>query len=213
MFSCGFNSGHLAGRGTDVARHLELGRKVPTGLVEQKRCMACGSNVSGNCGQVQVHRCGVAPGQDQSDSLALARADSAKDVGGGGPLVARRRWSGAASCPTTGDLVLLADPGLVTEPDGTSYQLARGNPGRGGNCSTTITVSGCASIRMSASGGFSIHLLSSVVNGNVGVQSLPKPRGSSAAWRSARSMSQMTCNASPVAVSRRLSGSVSDHAA
>ena len=80
-------------------------------------------------------------------------------------------------------------------------------------CSATITVSAGASIRMSASGGFSIRLLWPIVNGNVGVQSLPKPRGGSTACRSARSMSQMACNASAVVVSRRLSGSVSNQAA
>jgi len=80
-------------------------------------------------------------------------------------------------------------------------------------CSATITVSAGASIRMSASGGFSIRLLWRIVNGKVGVQSFPKPRGGSTACRSARSMSQMACNASAVVVSRRLSGSVSNQAA
>ena len=44
-------------------------------------------------------------------------ADRAKDVGGRGPLVLRRRRTATALGPTSGELVLLTDPGLVGEPD------------------------------------------------------------------------------------------------
>ena len=40
-----------------------------------------------------------------------------EDVGGSGPLVPRCAWTGAALGPAAGDLVLLADAGLVGEPD------------------------------------------------------------------------------------------------
>jgi hypothetical protein len=66
---------------------------------------------------VQVHRLGVAGGQDQGCALALLRADRTEDVGGGRTLVAGRAGAGAALGPAAGDLVLLADAGLVGEPD------------------------------------------------------------------------------------------------
>jgi hypothetical protein len=66
---------------------------------------------------VQVHRRSVAQRQDQGGALALVRADRTEDVGRRVALVLRRRWAGAAPCPSAGDAVLLADAGLVGEPD------------------------------------------------------------------------------------------------
>src|SRR5262249_627529 len=44
--------------------------------------------------------------------------EAASEGGGGsGPLVPRCAWTGAALGPAAGDLVLLADAGLVGEPD------------------------------------------------------------------------------------------------
>ena len=44
-------------------------------------------------------------------------ADRAEDISRGGSLVCRRAWTRAPLGPTAGDLVLLADAGLVGEPD------------------------------------------------------------------------------------------------
>src|SRR5262249_1023598 len=55
--------------------------------------------------------------QDQGCALAPLRAYRTEDVGGGGTLVTRCAWAGAALRPATGDLVLLADASLVGEPD------------------------------------------------------------------------------------------------
>ena len=74
---------------SDIGRHHELVREVPTGLVEQQHRVSSWGDICGNRREMQVHRRGVAPGQDQSDSLALLWADGAKDVGGRGPLVGR----------------------------------------------------------------------------------------------------------------------------
>ena len=67
--------------------------------------------------EVQVHRFGIAGRQDQGCALALLRANRTEDVGGGGTLVTRCAWAGAALRPATGDLVLLSDTSLVGEPD------------------------------------------------------------------------------------------------
>ena len=75
------------------------------------------SDLGGDLSQVQIHRLGVAGGQDERGSLAIAGADSPEDVGGSGALIVRRRRPRSPSCPAPGDLVLLPDPGLVPEPD------------------------------------------------------------------------------------------------
>ena len=89
---------------------------MPARLVEQEGGMASSGDVGGDGGQVQVHRRGVAAGQDQPDRLALVRADGAEDVGRGGALVERCGRPGSSPRPAAGDLVLLADPGFVAEP-------------------------------------------------------------------------------------------------
>src|SRR5207248_1341990 len=72
----------------------------------------------GDLGQVQVHRCGIASWQDECGSFAKRRTDGTEDIGRSGALICWRCRSRAASGPATGDLVLLADPRFVGEPDG-----------------------------------------------------------------------------------------------
>ena len=79
--------------------------------------MCAGLYGLGDLREMQVHRLGIAGGQDQSCTLALFRADGAKDVGGSGALVTGRTWASAALRPPAGDLVLLADTSLIGEPD------------------------------------------------------------------------------------------------
>ena len=78
-----------------------------------------------------VHRGGVGEGHDEARRGAALGADRAEDVG---PLVAgvaRRAWPRAALRPDPGERALLADPGLVLEPD--LERLAAGRLGeRGG---------------------------------------------------------------------------------
>ena len=79
--------------------------------------MCAGLYGLGDLHEMQVHRLGVAGGQDQGRTLALLRADGAEDVGGSGALVAGRTGTRAPLGPPAGDLVLLADTRLVSEPD------------------------------------------------------------------------------------------------
>ena len=92
-------------------------RQVPAGLIDHEDGVGAGRDGRGDLHEVQVHRLGVAGGQDQGCALALFRADGTEDVGGGGALVTGRAWAGAALRPAAGDLVLLADTSLVCEPD------------------------------------------------------------------------------------------------
>jgi len=72
---------------------------------------------------MQRHRGGVATRQDKTGAGSSCRADGTEDVGRTRPLIVRCRGSSPAPRPSPGDLVLLADPGLVLEPD--LYRLAR----------------------------------------------------------------------------------------
>jgi hypothetical protein len=101
----------------DVVRHDQADRHVPASLIDQEYGVGAGRNILGDLREVQVHRLGVAGRQDQRRALALPRADRSEDVGGSGPLITGCARAGTAFGPTTGDLVLLADTGLVLEPD------------------------------------------------------------------------------------------------
>jgi len=79
--------------------------------------MGRGCNRFGDLRKMQVHGLAVASWQDQGRTLALPGADRAEDVGGSGPLVARRAGASATLGPAAGDFVLLTDAGLIGEPD------------------------------------------------------------------------------------------------
>ncbi len=74
-------------------------------------------NLGCDFGEVQGHRPGVAAGQDERRALAIKRADGSKYIGGRGSLIVRSAGPCSASGPAPRDLVLLADPGLVSEPE------------------------------------------------------------------------------------------------
>ena len=90
---------------------------MPAGLIDQEHGVGAGRDGLGDLGEMQVHRLGIAGRQDQGRALALLRADGPEDVGRGGSLITGRTGTRAALRPAAGDLVLLADPGLVLEPN------------------------------------------------------------------------------------------------
>src|ERR1035438_1780331 len=90
---------------------------MPSGLVDEEDGMGSCSDRLGDFGQMQVHRFGIAEGQDQSRALALFRADGTEDIGRCGSLIPRSARASAALGPSAGDLVLLADTSLVLEPN------------------------------------------------------------------------------------------------
>ena len=101
----------------DIGRHNETRRQMPARLVDQENSVCAGSNGLGDLHEMQVHRLGIAGGQDQGCTLALLRADGAEDVGGSSALVAGRTGTRAALRPPAGNLVLLTDTRFVREPD------------------------------------------------------------------------------------------------
>ena len=90
---------------------------MPSGLIDEKDVVGSWCDALGDFREVQVHRFGVAEGEDQSRALALFRADGTEDIGRCGSLIPRSARASAAFGPPAGDLVLLADTSLVLEPN------------------------------------------------------------------------------------------------
>src|SRR5471030_692649 len=90
---------------------------MPSGLVGEEDGMGSRCDRLGDFREVQVHRFGIAEGQDQSRAFALFRADGTEDVGRCGSLIPRRAWASAALGPPAGDLVLLTNARFIREPN------------------------------------------------------------------------------------------------
>jgi hypothetical protein len=54
---------------------------MPAGLVDEQNGVVSRSDFRRDLGEVQVHRPGIASWQDERSTLALLRADRAKDIG------------------------------------------------------------------------------------------------------------------------------------
>jgi hypothetical protein len=102
--------------------HQSLGL-VPACLVHQDERRRAGGNRLRDLVPVQGQTLGGAAGQDETSALPLPSAlplrgtDRAEDVSRLGSLIFGGCGSGAALGPAPRDLVLLAHPGLVGEPD------------------------------------------------------------------------------------------------
>jgi len=90
---------------------------MPSGLIDEEDGVGPWCDCLGDFDQMQVHRFGVAGREDQSRALSLLRADGSEDVGRGGALIVGSAGPRPASGPAPRELVLLADPGLVGEPE------------------------------------------------------------------------------------------------
>ena len=86
-------------------------------MIHQHNAVCTWFDSKRNLRQVQRHGLGVAEGEDQACPLAKLRTDGTEDVGRFRSLVLGCRRPAAALGPAPGDLVFLADPGLVLEPD------------------------------------------------------------------------------------------------
>ena len=101
----------------DVLGDLELVGGVPAGLIEEDDGVRAGHHLRGDLFQMPLHGLCIAPGQDEGRTDAAGRANGAEDVGRSGSLIVGCAGPGASPGPSAGDLVLLADPGLILEPD------------------------------------------------------------------------------------------------
>ena len=106
----------------DVRGHDERPGEMPARLVEQKDRVGTPSDHGADLEKMRLHRLCIAERHDEAGALALSRADRPEEIRPGGALVVRRPWPGAAPRPSPGELVLLADAGLVLPPE--LYALA-----------------------------------------------------------------------------------------
>ena len=97
-------------------------------LIHQHDGVSAGCDHERDLGQMQRHGFGIAERQYQPGIFAVLRADRAKDVGGFRPLILRGRRPGSALGPASRDLVFLADPRLILEPDLYGRALREGCP-------------------------------------------------------------------------------------
>src|SRR5258705_3154073 len=86
---------------------------MPSGLIDEKDGMGSRCDGVGDFGQMQVHRLGIAGGQDQGGSLSLLRADGSEDGGRGGALIPPGARASGALCPPSGGLVFLTNTRFI----------------------------------------------------------------------------------------------------
>jgi hypothetical protein len=117
---------------------------VPTGPVEQQDGVSAFGDGAGDLVEVKLHRLRVGEGQRQRCARAASRTDCAEQIGALVALVGGLARPRSASRPLPHEAVLLADPGLVLEPD--LDRLSLGDAGQ-----------------VSAQGGGEVFLNSSIV--------------------------------------------------
>src|SRR5881275_2712551 len=125
MFSTGLSSGDFGGSGIKVILlgTVELGGKVPAGLIEQQNSMGSRRHRSGDLGQMQSHGGGIAARQNKAGGDPLSRANGSEDVGRARPLIERCRGACPALRPSPGDLVLSDGESLVIDTVSATFAL------------------------------------------------------------------------------------------
>ena len=90
VFSTGLSSGDFGGSGIKViVGDVELGRKVPAGVIEQQNSMGSRRHRSEDLGQMQRHAGGIAARQNKTGGDPLGWASGPEDVGRARPLIVR----------------------------------------------------------------------------------------------------------------------------
>lgn len=90
---------------------------MPTSAVEQQNGVSTLGDMTGDLIEMKLHGFGVGIWHGQSRAGPTCRADGAEEIG---VLIALVGWLAgprSASGPLTDEAILLADPGLVLEPD------------------------------------------------------------------------------------------------
>ena len=106
------------GQEGDVVGHLQPPtRLVPAGAVADEDGVRTWGHLSADLLEMLVHGSGVGGRHDDGGADAALGADRAKQVDGGMAVVAHHERSRPHRGPDVGVSALLADPGLVLEPD------------------------------------------------------------------------------------------------
>ena len=86
-----FSSGLSSGQNGTIVMLDEPARQMPAGLIDEKGRMRPRRDLGSDFGQMQVHRFGVASGQDEGCAFTALGADRAEDGGRGGSLILREQ--------------------------------------------------------------------------------------------------------------------------
>ena len=90
---------------------------MPAGLIENDDRVGAGGYPCADLIEMKLHGFGVAEGQNEGSAGSMFGADRAEQIGRLGALIMRGSGSRALPGPAISELVLLADPHLVLEPD------------------------------------------------------------------------------------------------
>ena len=101
----------------DVFGDRERGSNMIAGAVEDESGVATCRHLAADSSEMQRHGLGVRGRHDQARCDATLRTGRAEQVGPVVALVVRRARPRATLGPDTGQRALLADPGLILEPD------------------------------------------------------------------------------------------------
>lgn len=101
----------------DVAGHDEISALVPASTVQDENGVGPRRHGSSEFGQVHVETFGVGARHHQARADAALRTDGTEQVGRGVARVLHGARARASARPDVGQRALLADPGLVLEPD------------------------------------------------------------------------------------------------
>ena len=103
--------------------NLEVFGAVPAGLIEDQDRVGAGGYSCGDLIEMKLHGFGVAERQNEGSAGSMFGAYRTEQIGRLGALIMRGSGTRALPGPAIGELVLLADPHLVLEPD--LYRCAR----------------------------------------------------------------------------------------
>ena len=90
---------------------------MPSGAIEQQNGVCALGDVARYLVEVKLHGECVGDGQCERRAFTARRADRAEEIGVIVTLVGRLTRSRSASSPLADEAILLADAGLVLEPD------------------------------------------------------------------------------------------------
>ena len=100
-----------------MRRAQALSLLVPAGAVTDQHGMSAETYLRADLGQVDCHRLAADPGHHDGRAHGAVRANRAEEVGRLMAVVADRRWAGTTQRPYIRQRALLADAGLILEPD------------------------------------------------------------------------------------------------
>ena len=101
----------------DVFGDRERGSNVIAGAIEDESGVTAWHHLAADRSEMQRHGLGVGGRHNQARSDAALRTRRAEQVDPVVALVVRRAGSGSTLGPDAGQRALLADPGLILEPD------------------------------------------------------------------------------------------------